>query len=105
MAHAKRYEPWYDPETEKSRLLKALDEVRRLCCSAQETIPHTTMPGSFMALQAIKDAVDSYAECQMGHREYFWGRPHSACGMLAGIGWAEARSTGRRTGAIGSLGV
>ena len=74
----KKYEPWYDPETEKSRLLKALDEARRLCCSAQETVPHTTMPGSFMALQAIKDAIDDYAERQMGHREFFWGRPHSA---------------------------
>jgi hypothetical protein len=74
----KQYEPWYDPQTEESRLLAALDQTRHLCCSAQETVPHTTKPGSFMALQAIKDAIDNYAERQMEHREYFWGRPHSA---------------------------
>jgi hypothetical protein len=34
--------------------------------------------GSFVLLQAIKEAIDNYAECEMGHREYFWGRPHSA---------------------------
>ena len=22
--------------------------------------------------------IDDYAELEMGHREYFWGRPHSA---------------------------
>jgi hypothetical protein len=27
-------------------------------------------PCSFMALQAIRKAIDDYAECQMGHREY-----------------------------------
>lgn len=73
-----KYEPWYNPETEKSRLLAALSEARRLCCSAEHIVPHTTMPGSFMALQEIKDAIDNYAECQMGDREYFWSRPHSA---------------------------
>jgi hypothetical protein len=35
-------------------------------------------PGSYVLLQAIKQAIDNYAECEMGHREYFWGRPHSA---------------------------
>ena len=74
----RKYEPWYDPETEKSRLLAALSETRRLCCSAEQTLPHVLRPGSFMLLQAIKDAIDNYAECEMGHREYFWSRPHSA---------------------------
>lgn len=73
-----KYEPWFNPETEKSRLMAALSEARRLCCSAEQTVPHTTVPGSFMALQAIKGAIDNYADLQMGHREYFWGRPHSA---------------------------
>ena len=34
--------------------------------------------GSYALLQAIKEAIDDYAECEIGHREYFWGRPHSA---------------------------
>jgi hypothetical protein len=70
--------PWYDPETEKSRLLAALSEKRRLCCSAEQTVPRTLRPGSFMLIEAIKEAIDNYAECEMGHRGYFWGRPHSA---------------------------
>jgi hypothetical protein len=70
--------PWYDPETEKSRLLAALDEVRHLCCSAEQTVPYMRRPGSFMRLEAIKKAIDDYAECEMGHRDFFWGRPHSA---------------------------
>jgi hypothetical protein len=74
----KKYEPWHDPDTEKSRPLAALSETQRLCCSAEQKLPHTTMPGSHMALQAIRKAIDDYAACQIGHREYFWGRPHSA---------------------------
>jgi len=31
-----------------------------------------------MLIEAIKEAIDNYAECEMGHRGYFWGRPHSA---------------------------
>jgi hypothetical protein len=72
-----RYAPWYDPETEKSRLLAALSETRRLCCSAEQTVPLTLRPGSFMLIQAIREAIDNYAECEMGHRQYFWGRPQS----------------------------
>jgi len=29
-------------------------------------------------LEAIKEAIDNYAEGEMGNRQYFWGRPHSA---------------------------
>jgi hypothetical protein len=29
-------------------------------------------------LEAIKEAIGNYAECETGHREYFCGRPHSA---------------------------
>jgi hypothetical protein len=74
----RKYTPWYDAETEKSRLLAALSETRRLCCSAEQTVPHMQRPGSFMLLQAIKEAIDNYAECETGHREYFWRKPHSA---------------------------
>jgi hypothetical protein len=28
-------------------------------------------------MEAIKQAIDDWAECEMGHREYFWGRPPS----------------------------
>jgi hypothetical protein len=73
----RKYAHWYDPEAEKSRLLSALSDVRRLACSAEQTVPLTLRPGSFMLLQAICDAIDDYAECEMGSREYFWGRPHS----------------------------
>ena len=33
---------------------------------------------SYLLLEAIKQAIGDYAECEMGHREYFWGRPLSA---------------------------
>lgn len=70
--------PWYDPNTERSRLLAALDRTRHLCCMAEEVMPVVKQPRSYVLLQAIKEAIDDYAECEMGHREYFWGRPHSA---------------------------
>ena len=73
----RKYAHWYDPETEKSRLLAALSDVRRLTCSAEQTVPLTIRPGSFMLLQAIRDAIDNYAECEMESREYFWNKPHS----------------------------
>jgi hypothetical protein len=65
--------PWYDPNTETSRLLAALEQTRRLCCNSEER-----RRDSYALLQKIKEAIDDYAECEMEHREYFWGRPHSA---------------------------
>ena len=70
--------PWYDPNTEESRLLAALDQRRRLCNNAAEVMPFAGVLGSLMLREAIKVAIDNYAECEMGQREYFWGRPHSA---------------------------
>ena len=70
--------PWYDPNTETSRLLAALDQTRRLCNNAAEVMPFGRAPGSLMLLEALKEAIDNYAECEMGYREYFWGRPPSA---------------------------
>ena len=70
--------PWYDPSTETSRLLAALDQTRRLACTSAEILPCTRQPGSYALLEAIKEAIDDYAECEMGHREYFLSRPHSA---------------------------
>ncbi len=45
---------------------------------AEEVMPVVKQPRSYVLLQAIKEAIDDYAECEMGHRGYFWGRPHSA---------------------------
>ena len=53
-------------------------ELRLTCTRAQFTVPHTRQPGSHMAIQAIMKAMDDYAECEMGHREFFWHKPHSA---------------------------
>ena len=69
---------WYDPNTEESRRLAALDETRRLCCNSEELVACARQRGSYALLEAIKEAIDNYAECEMGHRQYFWGRPHSA---------------------------
>ena len=70
--------PWYDPVAEKSRLLAALDQVRHLCCNSEELLACARMRGSFELLERIEHAIDDYAENETGHREYFWGRPHSA---------------------------
>jgi hypothetical protein len=70
--------PWYDPTTETSRLLAALDETRHFCCNSAELLACAKKQGCYALLQAIKEAIDDYAEREMGHREYFWGRPHSA---------------------------
>jgi len=70
--------PWYDPNTEKSRLLAALERTWSLCNNSEELHQCARKERSFLLLQAIKQAINDYAECEMGHREYFWGRPHSA---------------------------
>jgi hypothetical protein len=41
-------------------------------------MPCARMPQGYAALQAIKEAINDYAELEIGHREYFWGRLHSA---------------------------
>jgi len=37
-----------------------------------------TVPGSYILVQAIMEAIDDYAERETGNREYFWNKPHSA---------------------------
>jgi hypothetical protein len=69
---------WYDPNTEKSRLLAALEQVWRLCSNAEEVMPCARTQQGYAALQAIKEAINDYVELEMGHRKYFWGRPRSA---------------------------
>ena len=70
--------PWYDANAEKSRLMAALDQTRRFCCNSEELLACARKQHSYLLLQAIKEAIDDYAEHEMGHRKYFWGRPHSA---------------------------
>jgi hypothetical protein len=69
--------PWYDPNVEKSRLLAALDQVRRLRNNAEEVMPCARWQYSLQFIEAIQNAIGDYAECEMQQREYFWGRPHS----------------------------
>jgi hypothetical protein len=69
--------PWYDANTETSRLLAALEQPAAFCNSS-ELLSCARKQHSYVLLQAIKEAIDDYAQCEMGHREYFWGRPRSA---------------------------
>jgi hypothetical protein len=69
---------WYDPKTEDSLLLAALDAARRYSCRSEEILKCARTPQGYRALEAIKRAIDDYAECEMGHREFFWDKPHSA---------------------------
>ena len=64
------HSPWYDPNIEKSRLL-AVEQTRRFCCMSEEIMPCVKQPGSYALLQvikpqAIKEAIDDYAEREMG---------------------------------------
>jgi hypothetical protein len=70
--------PWYDPTVVKSPLLAALDRTRYLICNSEELLACARKQRIYALLEAIKEVIDEYAECEMEHREYFWGRPHSA---------------------------
>jgi hypothetical protein len=67
---------WYDAETDPSRFMAALKEVRHLCTRAEHV--RMTKPGSHVLVQAIMAAIDDYAERETGNREYFWNKPHKA---------------------------
>jgi hypothetical protein len=69
---------WYDPETNPSQFLDALWRVRHLCTRAEAVLPHMRAPGSYVLIEAIKTAIDDYAERETGNREFFWNRPHKA---------------------------
>jgi hypothetical protein len=74
--------PWYDPNIEKSRLLAALDQTRRYRCNSEELLACARKQRSYLLLQAIKEAIDDYAECEMGHREILL-EPAAQRGMQA----------------------
>ena len=69
---------YYDAETETSPLLAAMAELRLVCTRAQYAVPYMTRNGSFQTIEAIKTAIDDFAENEIGHREFFWHKPHSA---------------------------
>jgi hypothetical protein len=68
---------WFDPNKHDSRLLAAMSELRHLCTRAEHTVPLTRQSGSRVLIKAIMSAIDDYAECETGHREFFWDKPHS----------------------------
>jgi hypothetical protein len=69
---------WLDTRTNTSRLMATRWDARYLINSAKASLPFTKQPGSYLRLEAVKKAIDEYAECEFGNREYFWGRPHKA---------------------------
>jgi hypothetical protein len=75
MKYASNYD-WNDPEN--SPLVDAMATLRHACTRSAETAPHTKRPGSFAAIEAIRSAIDDWAERETGNREFFWGKPHKA---------------------------
>ena len=71
---------WYDPAVETNPFLTALAEARRACNQAEYVMPYAKAPGSIVLVEAIKAAIDDWAECEMGTRDFFYGRGHSAGG-------------------------
>lgn len=67
---------WYDPESETNPFLTALAEARRACNQAEFVMPYAKVPGSLLLIDSIKSAIDDWAECEMGARDYFYGRGH-----------------------------
>jgi hypothetical protein len=67
---------WYGPNAVTSPFLTALAEIRPICTRAEEVLPYVRVPGSLILIETIISAIDDYAEREMGHREYFWGKPH-----------------------------
>ena len=69
---------WFDPATATTPFLTALAEVRHLSTRANYTMPVAKERGSVALIEAIRNAIDDYAECEFGHRQFFWEKPHSA---------------------------
>jgi hypothetical protein len=40
-------------------------------------MPYAKAPGSLLLVERIKDAIDDWAQCEMGARDFFWDRGHS----------------------------
>jgi hypothetical protein len=59
---------WYDPAIDASPFRAALHKTRRLACHEG---------ANWHEAQAIKNAIDDYAEAATGNRQYFWLKPVS----------------------------
>ena len=74
-----KYSAWYDwNDPANTPLVNAMATLRHACTRNAQTVPHTKKPGSREAIDAIRSAIDDWAERETGHREYFWGKPHKA---------------------------
>jgi hypothetical protein len=51
-------------------------ELRHVCCQAEHVVPHTKVPGSMILVDAIRSAIDDWAEREKGARDFFYGRGH-----------------------------
>jgi hypothetical protein len=40
-------------------------------------MPHAKAPGSLLLVERIKEAIDDWAQREMGARDFFWDRGHS----------------------------
>ena len=74
---------WQHRRAYSRAYLAALDQRRRLCNNAAEVMPFARVPGSLILIEAIKSAIDDYAEHEMEQREYVWGRPAAQRRMQA----------------------
>jgi hypothetical protein len=52
-------------------------ELRLECTRAEHVMPYAKVPGSLLLIEAIKLAIDDWAEREMGARDFFYGRGHS----------------------------
>ena len=69
---------WYDPAVETNPFVTALAEARRACYQAEFVMPCARAPGSLLLVEKIAQAIDDWAEREMGTRDFFYGRGHSA---------------------------
>jgi hypothetical protein len=58
--------------------------VRHLCTRAEATVPHIRVLGSALLVDAIKSAIDDYAEREMGASRIFLGQAAQG-GVSAGV--------------------
>jgi hypothetical protein len=71
-----KYSAWYDNrDPENTRLMDAMSDLRRMCCTAEHTNPHTLRPGSFAAMAIMKISRDKHD---------FWEKMDIACPKLDG---------------------
>jgi hypothetical protein len=71
-----QYPPRYNlTDPQNTPLVNAMAELWQLACRNDLVSRHATKPGSREAIEAIKAAIDFWAERETGHLEYFWDKP------------------------------